>query len=84
MRAEKEAIVRKLNRSNSKGASEKADNAATQKPQRYNASDDAVIPAWYKALKKNLWKYYITKFDYKINQNNNFVSSIIHSFDSSS
>jgi len=54
VRAEKEAIVRKLNRSNSKGASEKTDNAATQKPQRYNASDDAVIPAWYKALKKNL------------------------------
>jgi hypothetical protein len=34
---------------------------ATQKPQRYNGSDDAVIPAWYKALKKNLWSSIIIR-----------------------
>jgi hypothetical protein len=55
VRAEKETIFRKLNRSSSKrDKNDKVDNMATQKPQRYNGSDDAVIPAWYKALKKNL------------------------------
>ena len=55
VRAEKDTIVRKINRSNSKGALTKEPSLErTQKAQRYDGSDDAVIPAWYKALKKNL------------------------------
>lgn len=48
VRMEKEALLGKMNNQKS-GSLER-----TQKPQRYDGSDDAVIPAWYKALKKNV------------------------------
>lgn len=52
VRNEKEAIMHKLN-GPSRGKSTSMER--TQKPQRYDGSDEAVIPGWYKALKKNLW-----------------------------
>ena len=52
VKQEKEAVTRKLNRSRSNGRD--ASLEKTSKPQRYDGSDDSVIPAWYKTLKKNL------------------------------
>lgn len=50
---EKEAILGKT-RDKSKGKSNASSMERTAKPQRYDGSDEAVIPGWYKALKKNL------------------------------
>lgn len=54
VKQEKDAILGKT-RDKSKGKSNGGSMERTTKPQRYDGSDEAVIPGWYKALKKNLW-----------------------------